>query len=268
MALDVQGRFNELHGGHLAGAVTLSAFLSLFPLMLVAVAVLGTVAHGRPDVTRHVLDALAIPNGGAAAQLVRDTVATAEESRQAASIVGVLGLLWTGLGLVSTLQYVHDSVWQVTGRGLRDRGIGLLWLVGSVLLFALSFALTSAVQLLPPLLAPLEIVLALALGVGMFLWADKLLANTDVGWRAVVPGAVAASIGFEVLKVVGGIYVPRAVASSSALYGSLGVVFAILAWLFFFGRLIVYSTALNVVLWERSRRRRRLPPDDANEEAP
>jgi uncharacterized BrkB/YihY/UPF0761 family membrane protein len=55
-----------------------------------------------------------------------------------------------------------------------------------------------------------------------------------------------------VLKVLGGIYVPRAVASSSALYGSLGVVFAILAWLFFFARLVLYSSILNVVLWERS----------------
>jgi len=44
--------------------------------------------------------------------------------------------------------------------------------------------------------------------------------------------------------------VPRAVGSSSALYGSLGVVFAILAWLFFFGRLAVYAAVLNVVRWE------------------
>ena len=39
-------------------------------------------------------------------------------------------------------------------------------------------------------------------------------------------------------------------ASSSALYGSLGVVFAVLAWLVFFGRLIVYASVLNVVRWE------------------
>ena len=49
---------------------------------------------------------------------------------------------------------------------------------------------------------------------------------------------------------MGSIYVPRLVASSSALYGSLGVVFAILAWLLFFGRLIVYSAVVNVVRWE------------------
>ena len=56
---------------------------------------------------------------------------------------------------------------------------------------------------------------------------------------------------FEVLKAAGAYYVARAVADSSQLYGSLGVVFAILAWLFFFGRLIVYSAVVNVILWER-----------------
>ena len=40
-------------------------------------------------------------------------------------------------------------------------------------------------------------------------------------------------------------------ASASALYGSLGVLFAILAWLLFFGRLLVYANTLNVVLWEQ-----------------
>lgn len=248
----VQARFGELKGGYLAGAVTLAAFVSIFPLMLVAVAVFGFFSHGRPDVTGRVLDALAIPTGGEAARTITEAIRTAEDSRKAASIIGLLGLLWSSLGLVNALQYAYDSVWQVTGRGIRDRGIGLLWLVGSGTLFIGSFALTAAVQFLPGWLAPLEIVLALGLGFGMFLWASKLLPNRDIGWRPLVPGAVLGAVGFEVLKVLGGIYVPRAVASSSALYGSLGVVFAILAWLFFFGRLIVYSAVLNVVLWERS----------------
>ena len=29
------------------------------------------------------------------------------------------------------------------------------------------------------------------------------------------------------------------------------MVFALLAWLFFFGRLIIYSAVLNVILWEK-----------------
>ena len=37
---------------------------------------------------------------------------------------------------------------------------------------------------------------------------------------------------------------------SSALYGSLGIVIAILAWLAFFGRLLVYGAVVNVMRWE------------------
>ncbi len=99
--------------------------------------------------------------------------------------------------------------------------------------------------------APLNLLVGVSVSFGLFLWTGKVLCNRDVGWRPLVPGAVLGALGLEVLKLVGGIYVPQAVASSSALYGSIGIVFAILAWLLFFGRLIVYSATLNVVLWER-----------------
>jgi membrane protein len=252
IAGDVQARFGAVQGGYLAGAVTLAMFLSVFPLLLVAVSVLGFFSSGHPDLASRLLSNLGIPAGSDAADLVRKALTTAQESRRGASIVGLIGLLWSGLGLVSALQYAYDSAWQVTGRGLRDKGVGFLWLLGTAVLFVASFGLTAATQFLPWFLAPAEIVLALGIGFAMFLWAEKLLANRDVGWRPLVPGAIAGAVGFEVLKVVGSMYVPRAVASSSALYGSIGIVFAILAWLYFFGRLIVYATVLNVVLWERA----------------
>jgi membrane protein len=252
VAADVQGRFNEVHGGYLASAVTLAAFLSLFPLLLVAVAVIGFFSSGHPDLNGEIVELLALPPEGDAADAVRNALQTAEQSRRAASVVGIAGLLWSGLGLVAALQYAYNSVWQVTGRGIRDKAFGLLWLAGAGVVFATSFALTALVQFLPRFLAPLNLVGALLVGTAMFLWAAKALPNRDVGWRALVPGAVLGAVGFEVLKLLGSVYVPRAVASSSALYGSIGVVFAILAWLFFFGRVVVYAATLNVVLWERS----------------
>ena len=251
VAVSVQQRFGELNGGHLAGAVTLSAFLALFPIVLVAVAVLGFFAGGRPDLTDQIVDALALPRGSAAAETISDTIQVAEQSKRAASALGLAGLLWSGLGLVGALQHAYNSVWQVKGRGIKDKAFGLLWLVGSGVLFACSFALTAVMRWLPGFLAPLNVVAGLAVGIGLFLWASRVLPNREVGIRPLLPGAILGAVGLEVLKVVGSIYVPRAVASSSALYGSLGVAFAIIAWLFFFGRLIVYTATLNVVRWER-----------------
>jgi membrane protein len=244
----VQRRYGELNGNYMASAVTLSSFLSIFPLLLFAVAVLGYFAAGSPDLAGSVVDKLGLT--GDAARAVVDTIHTAERSRRTASIVGVVGLLWSGLGLVAALQYAINTSWQVTGRGWKDKLKGLAWLGGASLLFMGSFAVGAALNFLPGWLSPLNILVGLGLDLALWLWTMKALSNRDVGWKALLPGAVVGAVGFEALKLVGSVYVPRLVASSSALYGSLGVVFAILAWLLFFGRLIVYSTVVNVVRWE------------------
>jgi membrane protein len=246
--LAVQKRYGELNGNYLASSVTLSAFLSIFPLLLFAIAVLGFVSAGTPHLATDVVDRLGLT--GDAARAITNAIGTAEHSRKAASIFGVLGLLWSGLGLVAAVQYAINAAWQVTGRGWRDKLEGLLWLAGATLLFLTSFATSAVISVLPGFLAPLGIIAGLSVNLGLWVWTFKVLGTRDVGWKALLPGAVTGAIGLEVLKAVGAFYVPKAVASASALYGTLGVVFAILAWLLFFGRLVVYAAVVNVVRWE------------------
>lgn len=251
VALKVQERYGDLHGNNLAASVTFSAFVSLLPLLLVVVSVVGFVAGSGTDVAGRIIGELGL--SGDAARAVNDAVVAAEGSKRVAGPVGVAGLLWSGLGLVAALQYAYNQVWQVEERGLRDKAVGILWLVGAAVLFVGAAALTTVLRWLPGALAPLGVVIALGVNLALWIWTAKVLPNTDLPVRAVLPGAIFAAIGFEVLKAIGAFYVPRLVANSSQLYGSIGVVFAILAWLFFFGRLIVYSSVLNVVMWERDR---------------
>lgn len=241
-----QDRFDEVHGGYLASAVTLAAFTSIFPLLLVAVAVVGFVSLNS-NLPSEVIGRLGLT--GEAADAVTSAIATARKSRRGALGFGTIGLLWSGLGMIAALQYAFDNVWQVKGRGLKDKLGGIIWLLGSVVIFSVSFGLTAALNILP-WLAPISIALGLAVNFALWLWTMRVLLNVEVPWRSLVPGAVLGAIGLEVLKLVGSIYVPRVVSASSALYGSIGVVFAILAWLFFFGRLTVYVAVLNVVRWE------------------
>ena len=251
-ALDVQKRFVEVRGNSIAAAVTLQAFLSLFPLILVTVAVVGFLQSAdATDVAGRIISGLGLQ--GDAATVVTDAVGTAERSRKAATLFGLAGLLWTGLGLVDALQHAFNQVWQVQERGIKDKAVGMLWLMGAALLLVAVSILTTLLRWLPGVLSPAGILLSLVVNVALWLLTAKVLPNRDVGWRALLPGALLGGVGVEVLKVVGAFYVPRAVSSSSQLYGSLGGVFAILAWLLFFGRLIVYSAILNVVLWERGR---------------
>ena len=251
----VQRRYGDVGGDQLAGAFTLQAFLSIFPLILVALAALGFVAAhsqgvtGHTDVASRLVDQLGLK--GESAKMLTDAVAAAEKSRKAASVVGFLGLLWSGLGLVGALQFAFNGVWQVNERGMKDKVLGLFWLGGAAVLFLGGAAATTALRWLPGFLAPVGILVTFAVSLGLWLWTLRVLPNTKLPWRRLMPGAVLGAVGLEVLKAVGAYYVPKAVASSSQLYGSLGIVFAILAWLLLFGRLVVYSAVLNVTLYEK-----------------
>lgn len=244
----VTDRFGAVGGGPLSASIALSTFVSLFPLLLVAIAVVGFLSSSDSDFAAQLISDLGLE--GSAATTVRDALETAEGSRQAATVVGLVGLLWSGLGVVGSLQTALNSVWQVKGRGLLDKVVALGWLAGAGALFLGTAALGPVLSLAPGPVKPLTILLGLALTTVLFTWTYTSLGNVRVGWRAHVAGALLVAAGFEVLKAVGAVYVPRAVASSSALYGSLGVVFAVLAWLLVYGRLIVYGAVVNVLRHE------------------
>ena len=246
--LAIQKRYSELNGNYLASSVTLSAFLSLFPLLLFVIAIVGFIAADTPNLGDDVVRELGLQDD--AARSITTAIDTARESRKAASLIGVVGLLWSGLGLIAAFQYAINAAWQVTGRGWRDKLKGLMWLGGATLLFLTSFATSAVIRWLPNFLAPLTTLGGLSVNFALWLWTFKILATREVGWKALVPGAVVGALGFEVLKAIGAFYVPGAVSSASALWGTLGVVFAILAWLLFFGRLVVYAAVVNVVRWE------------------
>lgn len=249
-ALEVQQRYSELRGNNVAAAVTFQAFVSLFPLLLVIVGVLGLVArHGDVDVAGRIIGNLGLTDE--AAETIQNAVKTAEDTGAVAGPLGLIGLLWSGLGLVSALQFALNQAWQVEERGIKDKAVGMLWLVGAAVLFVGASAVTTVLNWLPGFIAPVGIVVGLLVNFALWLWTFRVLPNRNLPWRAHIPGAILGAVGMEILKVVGGVYVPRAVAQSSELYGTLGVVFAVLAWLLFFGRLIMYSAVLNVVLWER-----------------
>lgn len=243
----MQKRFSEVHGGYLAAAITLAGFLSMFPLLLVAVGVLGFLSVNSDGLPTTIIGNLGL--SGSSAALVLKTVETAERSRRTASIVGLVGLLWSGLGLIAAMQYTWDNIWQVTGRGFKDKARGIVFLVGATLIGLVSLAATAILNLFPRIL-PVSLIVGLAVSFGLWLWTHRALTRSAVGWRQLVPGAVVGAVGLEILKLVGAVWVPRAVAASSGLYGSIGTVFAVVAWLFVFGRLAVYATIVNVVRFE------------------
>lgn len=251
--LDIQERVGETNGGAVASAATLMFFIAIFPLVLVTIAVVGFVTAGDPSVAGDLIDGLGLE--GEAAETMLTTIETAQESRRGASIVGIAGLLWSGLRLTAAISLAVRTPWQRKAEGLKAKLTGLVWALGGAVTFIGSLGAGALLNRTPEVVprsvtSASLILLGLAFELGFFLWTFWVLGDRRAGWRHLVPGAVMGAVGFEVLKLVGTVVVPRMVASSSSLYGPLGVVFAVLAWLAVFSRLIVYASAFNAVRHE------------------
>lgn len=248
-ALASHQRVSEIGGGFLAAAVTLTVFLSLFPLLLVGIAVIGFIASGDDDLGPRLIRDLGLT--GDAAAYLDEGLAAAERNRASSSIVGFLGFAWTAVGVVSATQHVCDRAWQVSGRGLKGRLVAAGWLLGSLVVLGLAITAGGLVPGLPVWMAPVEAVVGIALGTAFFLWTFRVLTAKTLPLREHLAGAVLGGVGLHLLTRTSELVIGQQVTSSSALYGSIGVVFAILAYLLLFGRLLVYAVCLNVVLHER-----------------
>lgn len=251
--LDVQDRFGEINGGLAASAITVSVFVAIFPLLLVAIAVIGFAASGDDQVSGRIIENLGLT--GNAAETMQEAIQKASDSRQAASIVGLVGLAWSGSGVAVALSQGVRAPWQERSEGIKDRLLGLAWLFAAGIGFAAVLALGGVLNFLPDqvpvvLVALAAIAVGLAAEIGLFWWMFWGLGTRRVPPRDLLPGAIAAGSGFEVLKLVGTVYVPQLVARSSSLYGPIGAVFAIIAWLTIFARLLVYSSTFNAVRFE------------------
>jgi uncharacterized BrkB/YihY/UPF0761 family membrane protein len=84
----------------------------------------------------------------------------------------------------------------------------------------------------------------------LFVWSARVFTTVVVPWRDRLPGAVAFAAGMSLLKPLATVALPRLIAASSGLYGSIGAVFATLAWLGLLARLVVFCAALNASLGE------------------
>jgi membrane protein len=89
-------------------------------------------------------------------------------------------------------------------------------------------------------------------GVAFFVVVFRFLTPPcPLSWRDHLPGAVMATVGWLLLQGVGSLYVDRVVARNSALYGALGAIFGLLAFLYAAAYLLLLAAELSEVLWER-----------------
>ena len=232
-------------GRDTAAAIAFYAFFALFPLLLVALSVAGFLFDSATAQARltEILDR-SLPGGAA---LVNRQVSAVIDARGALGVVGILGLIWSASAAMGAAgRAVNRSLGTRHARSafktkLRQLGLTALVSLGlsaSVLLSSVAEVLAgadlSALESLgldtglPGRVA--GFLAAVCVTFGTFALLYRLLPLVTVRWRDVVPGAIVATVLFEIGKFGFLLYLAVA-ADYEAVYGSLSAIIVVMIWL-------------------------------------
>ena len=258
------------NGNLYAGAITYFSFLALFPLLLLAVSITGFVLHAHPATQQDLFNHLTAKVPGEFGKTLNSSLHTAIANRSGVGIVGLAGVLLTGLGWIGNLRSSIDAVW---GRRppkvnfVRAKIVNLLMLAGLGVGIVVSLGLTAAGTALTDqilrgvgldglpgahvLLKVLGIVIAIAGDMIIFWWLLVRLPQMDVPGRIALRGTLLAAVGFEALKVVGTYTI--AASAHSATAGPFAGIIAVLIWIQLVARFMLFSCAWTAVLTGESR---------------
>lgn len=260
-------KFGDDQGFYLAALITYYGFVSLFPLLLLFVSLLGYALQDNPGLQELVLNS-ALSQFPVIGNQLGENVQSLN-GNAFALIIGILGSLYGGLGVAQAGQHAMNTVWAVPRNvrpdPFRSRGRSLLVLVivgtGILLTTALSGLTTATANLGDAPAVDLLIRLgaaffAVALNASLFILVFRVLTARKVPIRHIRLGAILAAIAWQILQVVGTYLVGRELATATATYGLFGIVLGLLTWIYLTALVVVLCTEVNVVrakkLWPRS----------------
>lgn len=253
-------KYGDDNGGLLVSNLGHSVFVTLFPLFLVLVTILGLVASGDAALRQHALDAVAKQLPAIGHQL-EGNVQALRRSSAIGLVIGLLGLAWGTTGLAENAQFTMAQVWNMPGpvrpgywerigRSVLFLGVLGLGVSATTLLTALSASGHNSIAIFVVLEA-----LAAVANIVMYFLGFRVLTPGSVPTRDLVPGAVAGGIAWTVLQALGG-YIARHFVGGNTVYGVFATVLGLLAWIFLSVKVAVYAAEINVVLarrlWPRS----------------
>lgn len=259
--LAVVKKFGDDRAGQLAALIAYYGFLSLFPLLLAFVTGLGFALHGHVGLQRRLLHS-ALGQFPVIGDQLQRNVGSLHGSGIGLTI-GLLGALWGGLGVARAAQSALNQVWGVPEAEhpgfmhAMQRSFALLGVVGTAILATTT--LTGAGAASGAMGAGLRVALlalSVAVNIGLFAVAFRILTVRSVRWGDLLPGAAVAAVAWQILQALGGYYISHQLKHMSQTYGTFAVVLGLLSWLYLEAQVVLLAAEVNVVraerLWPRS----------------
>ncbi|MGY2085849.1 YihY/virulence factor BrkB family protein [Blastococcus sp. SYSU DS0539] len=254
------GRYRRTQGDLMAAGVTYFAFLGLFPVLLMAASAIGLVLAGDELLQRELYDAIRETFPGTTGQEIVAQLRGAVGSAEVVGVIGLVGFLYAGLRAMDKLRVGMERIWKGHAdepEFLRDNvqdvlalvllgAVGLLSLgLTGVATWATSWVLEALGLEGAPGLFVLTAVASLALAfagdVVVFLWLLKVVPSTPHPLRRLLPGALFGAAGFEVMKLIGNLYL--SLISGSVTASAFGGAVGILVWINIVFRFAFFTAA-------------------------
>src|SRR5215469_4130533 len=251
-------KFSDDRAGNLAALVAYYAFASIFPLLLVAVTILGIIASKNPAVGNHLLHALhQYPVIGPE---LSGTLTHGLSGTGVALVIGILLTLFGARGIARAIQNALNSVWEVPKfrrpRFPKNllRSLGLICVIGPGQIITIALSTIAGGTALGGVGGHIAaIAVSLILNIGLFWLGFRIATADEVATRDLRLSAILAAVAWQILQLIGGVFIKHA---SNSAYGTFGIVLGLLTWFFVQAQITLFATELNVVrarkLWPRA----------------
>ncbi|MCP2335476.1 YihY/virulence factor BrkB family protein [Actinomadura rupiterrae] len=269
-------RYQDRSGDRLAAALTSYGFLSFFPMLALAYALLGYLVGISRKARDYLITAIQDLLPGLSGPLEVQRIA---ESKTTVGVFGLVALVFTGLGWVRVLRESLRSVWGYEPKPEGNFLVLKLWdalvlvflgatLMISVAVSSVASSATHGVLDLAGLahvtgattvLRVLSLAVAVSFNTLIFLVLFSRLSGTAAPWRRILRGALFGALGMEVLKQIGTLLIAHT--TRNPVYASFAVIVGLMVWINIVCRFVLFAAA-----WTATRRvvlRADDQPDDA-----
>lgn len=235
--------FGSSQASNYASGLAFNAFVSVFPLILGLLSILGYATQSASAKASALSAILGFFPGDSHAQLQK-LFTSIQENSGLLGIVGVVGLLWSGSSLFTGMEFSLGVVVGVRQRSfLRQRAMALVMTIIFVVAVVATIGVNSLIAL-PGIIWGFEPAVGLAVWCLFMLAIYRLVPNRTYKVRELWPGVVIAGTAMELLSLLWPFYTHFSKGAST--YGSVfALVFLLAAWLYFLAEFILLGAVAN-----------------------
>jgi membrane protein len=235
--------FGSTKAGNYASGMAFNAFVSMFPLVLGLLSILGY-ATQAPKAKANALNAILAffpSDAHAELQTLFDSV------RHHSGLLGgvsIIGLLWSGSSLFTGMEFSLGVVVGVGQRNfIRQRAMALVMTILFIVAIVVTIGVNSLI-VLPGIIWGFEPLAGLIVWCLFMLAIYRLVPNRTYRVRDLWRGVLIASVAMEVLTLLWPVYTHFSKGSST--YGAVfALVFLLASWLYFLAEFILLGAVAN-----------------------